>query len=571
MRIMYTSLFLITTSFLLAQANYTYVPHDMWTNYNRMAINEVAIVAAGYSQACSTPYVSYISKETGELIWNQQFENNEEIEGGEFMDVAFASDGSIWASGWMCDPGFLGEADDCNWILFHYDENGNLLDSHYVLEEWVDSNVKPNINIRPDGTVLWNAKFYVVKINPDGSIQQLNFHEYIHHMAAAEDNYLALNSWNHIMVYSDETDPVFEMDFMDMTIHDMDWKDGVLYWTDGFMLHYYDPDMDYHDQIETPYPIEAISLAEDGLLLYNSYEEPGSNAQKALFFDIQSHEFLESPDWLYPKRSFLQLEWDGLFFYQLGLDFYEPYDLQQDLHHGFVRRSMEWAEPLPEYVDIELKDIEATVEDIVTIELNDGLYQTTVLWDIEVNVLPGVNLPAHTSYILGSEAFETLGCTENRVYSVKSTLGSGEEIHLFEYPVVYTTTEPPSTSNPIEATFCFFATAPDHQLDAKPENDYLCETFVLQTTNVESPPVCRGSCDAIVYPNPADKALQINIPNETIKYLMLLDASGQLKMSKTVSAKEHYSLTLAESLLSGVYLLKIETDENIYYERIVLH
>lgn len=101
---------------------------------------------------------------------------------------------------------------------------------------------------------------------------------------------------------------------------------------------------------------------------------------------------------------------------------------------------------------------------------------------------------------------------------------------------------------------CFWVTAPNGKTDLNHDNDFICEEFKLISADHEP-----GTAPIALYPNPAQDALYLQIPDGQQPALCrVFDAAGQLAAEQTpVSGPAGYSLDVSR-LPAGFYWLQTE-------------
>jgi len=72
-----------------------------------------------------------------------------------------------------------------------------------------------------------------------------------------------------------------------------------------------------------------------------------------------------------------------------------------------------------------------------------------------------------------------------------------------------------------------------------------------------------------IYPNPASDNIQFSIPNVLIKRVDIYDLSGKYIFSQEVSAKNEIVETAVSEMMSGIYFIKINTDNGDYHAKMI--
>ena len=75
-----------------------------------------------------------------------------------------------------------------------------------------------------------------------------------------------------------------------------------------------------------------------------------------------------------------------------------------------------------------------------------------------------------------------------------------------------------------------------------------------------------------VYPNPASDILNISLGKniDNIRSITLYDLNGKLITQVNEDDNEHNAKLNVSSLNSGIYVLKVETDNNQYNQKVII-
>lgn len=74
--------------------------------------------------------------------------------------------------------------------------------------------------------------------------------------------------------------------------------------------------------------------------------------------------------------------------------------------------------------------------------------------------------------------------------------------------------------------------------------------------------------DIVVYPNPSDGRITIESENEALKYIAIIDVMGN-KIDEIIPSNQ-FSIDLTLKGAKGIYLIKLETEEDTYYRKVIL-
>lgn len=74
--------------------------------------------------------------------------------------------------------------------------------------------------------------------------------------------------------------------------------------------------------------------------------------------------------------------------------------------------------------------------------------------------------------------------------------------------------------------------------------------------------------DIVVYPNPSDGRITIESENEALKYIAVIDVMGN-KIDEIILDNQ-FSIDLTLKGAKGIYLIKLETEEDTYYRKVIL-
>ncbi len=80
----------------------------------------------------------------------------------------------------------------------------------------------------------------------------------------------------------------------------------------------------------------------------------------------------------------------------------------------------------------------------------------------------------------------------------------------------------------------------------------------------------NGDATINVFPNPASDLLTINTPNQAIQDIQLFDISNRLLLNRRLNEDNSYNLDLSPIQVSGVYYLRVRTNEGFYNKKVVI-
>lgn len=218
---------------------------------------------------------------------------------------------------------------------------------------------------------------------------------------------------------------------------------------------------------------------------------------------------------------------------------------------GFVKKATLSSFSFQQPYDVGIRSLDL---ELLGIELNESLgeynYRLTFQQTMEIEnygtgVIREINLEWDTRHdwcaIPGYQVLTDLALQPGDVYTITDTM-----LHVF------------SVSGPISGsvTYEFNTFAPNHYLDANPENDTISGGFLVTSVDEQLIPA-----EAVqLFPIPASGTIQVQ-SDAPIDQLELYDTFGRLLRSRQLEGVNHTALK-REGLPAGVYLLRLHSSNH---------
>lgn len=540
------------------QTDFNFVPHHQWANYHAMAINAEAIVAVGYHEQCDLPYITYFDRESGQELWCKYRGGY-----GAFTDVDFAADGSVWVTGWEWESADV--IGDEKATLDHFAADGNFISGLASSDD--DAHLYwPGVEVLSDGRVMWSNDGYLDFSNPGtiGTNSSLNLNITPIISAALTSTRFAYTDGLTVQIRDEGSQLPMYIYESGNQITGLVANEDDVYWTNRHSLYHYDVETatlsDYF--MGALYPVR-LSWKGDNVLIYELID----NTAKVWEFSPTTNTFTEQQTWDMPAQRLLQLEWREDGYYQLGIDFYEPYaeDVRFPYHHGFLQRSQQ-LQTLPA-ADVGVVEINAQI-DSANIGVHDEFwYAGQVYWSGQIEVQNFSAFPVTDSLAIVSVADDGIFCTESRFYQVypinipaQSSVVVDFQFRDFEFA-----DRDEQGNYIIDEELCFYTIAPDQRIDLNVSNNMFCERFTI--VNSKEVPV---QTDALqVFPNPTRDFITITAPSTSFEQLELYDAFGRLIRREQLTDEDTFMVDLS-NCPPGAYSLKVATERGYYHERVIV-
>lgn len=154
--------------------------------------------------------------------------------------------------------------------------------------------------------------------------------------------------------------------------------------------------------------------------------------------------------------------------------------------------------------------------------------------------------------VIGSKRQGGFNCAEGRFLENHTELGLAPgESRTFPVSTLDFITHPNPNPATLDLNFCFFATAPNHRLDATPLDNQICQVITS-----EREPVATG--DLRVFPNPATNVLYVQGEGVSeADHIALFDSRGRLVRQVPANGSPAIEIHRGD-LPAGLYLLRLE-------------
>ena len=547
---------------LPAQSSFSYVPLDKWDNYVAMDVATDLFVAAGYAGECNYPKITGLDPDTGTLLW-EVFPVG--FGYGRYVDVTFAPDGSIWASGWIQDS-------EVGWgsflaLLTHIDKEGNIL-SHREQEVSQDPfDFKTMLALLPDNRLFWNLGTQIHLVDTSGVSQDSLFSPdddaFLQISAVSPDFVLASTAFAVYRIGIDGTVETYYTDNdYEVTPRSLITSADRAWWFIGNQLQSftYATQENHTLMVDTSlYSQPHIYFNEDETItLYSTIEPPFAIGS----LNTATNEITDLDTLSAVHRHLYQLQGQEGDYFLLGADLFEGRIGYRTLTHGFAERIyQEETSPRP---DIGVSNLEITMDSFSLMQVGPTSFKIRCYFSGMIDVSNYSNITVD-SFFVASQAHGGFNCVEGRFNETHSiTIAPEETVSVpFYYWAITGGVENAEGRLTAEHLLCLFTGAPNSKLDANPLNNMLCETFIL----VDTEELLTPSNDLLVFPNPAQHELRIQQEESYLENLKLFDLTGRLMLNQKVEQYDQVEIDIS-TLAVGQYLLLIQTDQGVHRQQI---
>ena len=194
---------------------------------------------------------------------------------------------------------------------------------------------------------------------------------------------------------------------------------------------------------------------------------------------------------------------------------------------------------------------------------NNSLSQYLVCW-MDVMVKNKGQQSIQKFYLNNLTPMSWCWATLHKEYNLNLSPGDSAIVQTGSFVIGYNNgTFNAGLASPITATPCIFSSIPNNQLDSDISNDSFCKTFTVGFVGITENNLTNH---IKIFPNPFENIITVQSQEKVLK-LSLQNALGQEILSME-NPERHVEISTAH-LNAGIYLLKVETENGINFQKII--